>query len=161
MSTVFHPNFDKTLLEQSQTATRKGIDNSIPSALLENASRLSLWLGMCEEKLGPGLRLTITSGYRCPTLNSAVGGANNSYHKLALAADVVAVGVLMKPRDLAIGISQTMKEFKYDKLILEFDRWVHVQLPQKDQTPRFQCLTARRELTANGAGKVIYLNGFV
>lgn len=158
---IFHHNFSRELLEQSQTATRRGIDNRIPQALLKNASTLSLWLGACEERLGPGLRLTLTSGYRCPTLNAAVGGSNSSYHKLALAADVVAVGVSWTPKVLAEAMKTGMREIGYDKLILEFDRWVHVQLAQDGQAPRFECLTARRELAVNGAGRVIYLNGFV
>lgn len=35
-----------------------------------------------------GQPITITSGYRCPNVNSEVGGVKNSYHTLALAVDL-------------------------------------------------------------------------
>ena len=35
-----------------------------------------------------GCPITITSGYRCPEHNAAVGGAEHSYHLLGQAADI-------------------------------------------------------------------------
>lgn len=40
-----------------------------------------------------GKAVTITSGYRCPTHNKAVGGATNSYHVQGMAADIIVKGV--------------------------------------------------------------------
>ena len=41
----------------------------------------------------------VTSGYRCTTHNSAVGGAKESYHMRGMAADVFCEG--LAPKDLA------------------------------------------------------------
>ena len=40
-----------------------------------------------------GKPLRITSGYRCPTHNAAVGGVAKSQHVLGTAADVLAAGI--------------------------------------------------------------------
>lgn len=40
-----------------------------------------------------GEPVTVTSGCRCPAHNKAVGGANNSQHKLARAADIMVKNV--------------------------------------------------------------------
>jgi uncharacterized protein YcbK (DUF882 family) len=46
-----------------------------------------------------GKSITITSGYRCPTHNSRVGGATGSRHSKGQAADIVVEGV--KPAEVA------------------------------------------------------------
>lgn len=40
-----------------------------------------------------GKRVIVTSGYRTPEHNAAVGGHPNSYHKQGLAADIVVSGM--------------------------------------------------------------------
>lgn len=40
-----------------------------------------------------GLPIHITSGYRNPTHNAAVGGAKNSYHVKGMAADIIVTGM--------------------------------------------------------------------
>ena len=47
-------------------------------------------LDQLREKLG--LPLRITSGYRCVQHNRAIGGADNSFHKAGLAADIMCHG---------------------------------------------------------------------
>ncbi len=46
-----------------------------------------------------GKPITITSGYRCPAHNKAVGGAKESQHLLGKAADIVVKG--MSPATVA------------------------------------------------------------
>jgi zinc D-Ala-D-Ala carboxypeptidase len=67
----------------------------------------------------------ISSGYRCPALNKAVGGEATSFHLSGKAADIKVSGMnLRKVFDL---IRQSLK---YDKVIYEQDGgvyWIHVQ----------------------------------
>lgn len=74
--------------ERSETAQRLGINNKIPNGLISNLNRLIV------ETLNParktlGVPICVNSGYRHPKLNAAVGGAKNSYHMQARAADIV------------------------------------------------------------------------
>ncbi len=46
-----------------------------------------------------GRPVKITSGYRCPTRNKAVGGTSGSYHMKGMASDIVISGV--KPAEVA------------------------------------------------------------
>lgn len=65
-----------------------------------------------------GAKVTITSGYRCPTHNRNVGGATGSRHGKGQAADIVVAGVA--PRKVAaycesigikgIGLYETLKD---------------------------------------------------
>ena len=43
-------------------------------------------------ELAGGVPVAISSGYRCPGRNRAVGGARKSFHKRAMAADIRAKG---------------------------------------------------------------------
>jgi len=80
-------HFNLSEFERSSTASRLGIDNSIPEALIPNIKNL------CVQVLEP-LRahiqtpVLITSGYRCRRLNKAVGGIWNSQHLAGEAADI-------------------------------------------------------------------------
>lgn len=51
------------------------------------SSKLVNLLQILRDRLGKPV--TITSGYRCPTHNSNVGGAKNSYHMQGMAVDIV------------------------------------------------------------------------
>lgn len=66
--------------------TRKGVSNSCPpEALWENCIRPLLVLDEIRRRLGQPVR--ITSAYRSPVYNSAVGGEPMSYHKAFMALD--------------------------------------------------------------------------
>lgn len=78
-----------TLLEftRSHTASLRAMDNNPPNDVVHNLE----WL--CAQALDPlreaiGSPVVVTSGYRCPDLNTAVGGSPTSYHLLGLAADI-------------------------------------------------------------------------
>lgn len=82
------PNFSIHELTKSQTAKRLGIDNTPNATDMENLQRLAInVLQPAREVLG--MPLQITSGYRSPELNKAVGGAINSSHMRGEAADMV------------------------------------------------------------------------
>ena len=135
----------------SQTATRLGIDNTPTPEVIANLRRLAQTLLEPVRQM-IGVPLIVTSGYRSLLLNDKIGGAANSYHIRGCAADCVAPS-FGTPYDLAERI--VVAELPFDKLILEFGRWVHVQIPaSEDETPRRIVLTAKRE-----DGGIRYLPG--
>ena len=76
-------------LVKSATAERLAIDNTPPRAAQQMLTVL------VEQLLDPirrryGAPIIVTSGYRCPALNTAVGGVANSHHIVGCAADIVA-----------------------------------------------------------------------
>ena len=72
---------------RSQTASRKGIDNT-PTA--EDTRNMKM---LCQKILEPlrklyGKPIYISSGFRCSELNFAIGGSSNSQHMSGEAADL-------------------------------------------------------------------------
>lgn len=128
----FPPHIPRSELEASETAARRGIDNSIPDALIPNAIRIAWFLETLRAKLkdhfGKTMFIIITSGYRSPMLNTAVGGSYKSTHCRALAADVRVPG--MTPYRLACFIRDNMVEEGFDQVIHEFGSWVHIGLSE-------------------------------
>ena len=120
----------------SQTAMRKGIDNTPAPEIVRNLRRLA---GVLEEvRALLDAPVVISSGYRSPALNRAVGGAMNSAHMRGLAADLTvpdAGAVLQVARRIAAS------NIAYDQLILEYGSWVHVALADDGASPRRQDLS--------------------
>lgn len=111
-------------LTHSDTAKARGIDNSIPN----DEVRQNL-IALIQNVLDPvreahGSAISVNSGYRCPTLNSAVGGVSNSQHKTGQAADI-SVGSKTANKQLFQTIINSGVQF--DQLINEYGySWVHV-----------------------------------
>ena len=127
------PNFPLALLVRSETAEQQGIDNSPPPEAIENLKVLAAGLEQVQALLGHPL--DISSGYRCPALNAAVGGSTASQHVQGLAADFVCPN-FGPPLDVAraIGVSA----IAFDQCILEFGNWVHLSFSAQ---PRVRLLT--------------------
>ena len=142
-------NFSLNELTKSQTAERKGIDNT-PSA--EHQDNLK---SLCEMILQPirdhfGQVVSVSSGYRSPELCVAIGSSTNSQHAKGQASDFEIFGVSNK--ELADYIDQNLD---YDQLILEYWKesdpnsgWVHCSF--NTQGNRKQYLRAYKE---NGSTK--------
>lgn len=111
----------------SETADRKGIDNRLPKELLPNVRAL------VDKVLDPlreayGKSILVTSGYRCPVLNKAVGGSATSQHMSGQAADITA-GSRKENKRLFYLVQELGLDF--DQLIWEKGNstgpdWVHV-----------------------------------
>lgn len=114
-------NFSLAQLTFSETAEQKGIDNSPPPDVVGNLRRLANGLEAVQTLLG--MPLDISSGYRCPELNRAVGGSPTSQHTQGLAADFVCAD-FGTPLDIAATVRDSGIEF--DQCILEYGRWVHL-----------------------------------
>jgi hypothetical protein len=76
--------------------------------------------------------LRITSGYRCPGLNAAVGGSKTSAHMAGLAADVVPLEMDLRNAYTRLAHSG----LPMDQLIWELGRWIHIGAPTHAHSPR-------------------------
>lgn len=136
-------------LTASQTAMRRGINNTPNDEVIGNLTKLAETLEQVRALVDAPIN--ISSGYRSVPLNTAIGGSSSSAHCRGLAADFTVSGVGVK--ELAIMIRDSGIEF--DQLICEFDSWVHIGLSEGEY--RNQCLTARHGSHHNTQ----YLQGIV
>jgi zinc D-Ala-D-Ala carboxypeptidase len=140
----------------SNEAKRRGINNIPPREVIDRLTDL------CENVLEPirsnfATPVKISSGYRSPELNRAIGGSMNSQHVFGMAADFEITG--LDNCELAFWVADNIE---FDQLILEFhdhsvgpnDGWVHVSYDSGNN--RRQILTATYE-----GGKVVYHRGLV
>lgn len=117
------PHFTLKELLESDEAVRLDIDNTPTALIIENLKRLSSKLEEVRTLVGKPIR--VTSGYRCDILNRVVKGQPTSQHMVGCAADFKIKGVE------AHIIMQMIFEsdIEYDQLILEYDNWVHISIP--------------------------------
>ena len=101
-----------------------------------------------------GFPFVVTSGYRSPEVNAAIGGSATSAHCKGFAADFEVLG--MDNKELALWIRDNLK---FTQLILEFYKegipdsgWVHCAFDRNDL--KEQVLTATKV-----DGKTKYLVG--
>jgi zinc D-Ala-D-Ala carboxypeptidase len=108
---------------RSETADRRAIDNRLPKELLPNVQELvNNVLDPLREAYGKPI--TVTSGFRCPALNKAVGGSATSQHMSGQAADITA-GSREENRRLFYLVQELGLPF--DQLIDEKNySWIHV-----------------------------------
>jgi hypothetical protein len=119
----------------SQTAARAGIDNTIPTELLPNIKRVAGALEIVRGVLD--VPVLISSGYRCPALNSLVGGVPTSAHTRGLAADFTAPAF---GTPLQVARKLVEEGIVWDQLIYEFGTWVHLGLAITDDAARHEVL---------------------
>ncbi|MBP8975105.1 MAG: peptidase M15A [Bacteroidetes bacterium] len=121
----------------SQTAARLGIDNTPPEQAIENMQELCLHI---LDPLREALKkpIIISSGYRSPELNQAIGGSPTSQHCLGLAADIIVPQ--LHPEEVFNMVVES--DLPYDQVIEEFGQWTHLSYAT---VPRKQNLLARRE----------------
>ena len=127
-------------MTKSATAKRLGIDNTPSDKIKKN---LTLFI---EKILDPiredwGSPISVSSGYRCPELNKAVGGAKTSGHQYGFCADLQVKGDLRKFSNFVI---EWMKDhhMKWDELLFEKSgnvTWLHFCWIGKDGKQRMKC----------------------
>jgi zinc D-Ala-D-Ala carboxypeptidase len=123
----------------SQTADRIGASKSPPPAVLARLERTAQLLDVVRHALGQPI--LVSSGYRSPEVNKAVGGSPTSAHVLGYAVDFICPR-FGSPLVVARAISGNALLY-YDQLIHEYGRWVHISFD-----PRFR----RQDLTISGNG---------
>lgn len=123
-------NFSYEELTHSNVAERKGLKNR-PRTKEEEKKVIENLKALCMEVLQPlrdflGKPVVISSGYRCPELNKAVGGVRNSQHMKGEAADIH----VENTEHLLKIMHFIMDETDFDQVIWERNRagtqWVHV-----------------------------------
>ena len=137
MPRMLSPNFSLDEFIFSQTAARLGIDNTPDARILKNLQRLATTLEQIRGALG-NLPILISSGYRSPTLNRAIGGAPNSAHMDGLAVDFTC------PRFgsvLATARAVAKSQIVFDQVILEYGRWVHLGIAEDTEFARGELLS--------------------
>ena len=124
MPTRLTEHFTLEELVFSQIAARRGIDNTPTPTIIENLRTTAAVLERVRTLLGDK-PIRVSSGYRCPALNAAVGGSVNSAHMQGLAVDFTCAGY-GSVYEVASAIASSNLEF--DQLIYEFGTWVHLGL---------------------------------
>lgn len=122
MTHYLSTNFTADEFTHSQTAARLGIVNDLPVHLLEAAKNTAYGMEHVRKLLG-NKPILISSGYRSPKLNEAVGGSKQSQHCLAEAVDFTCP-LFGSPDDIIRAIVKS--NIMYDQVIREFGRWVHI-----------------------------------
>jgi hypothetical protein len=143
-------NFTLAEFTDSQTAARRGIHNvpSPHSQERQNIQRSAEIMERVRTILGDK-PILISSGYRSPQVNAAVGGSKNSAHMSGLAVDFSCPG-FGTPRHICKKLEPHMEELGIDQLIHEYDTWVHLGL-SADQ-PRHMAFTIDNKGMRNGFG---------
>ena len=139
-------NFSLNEFISSETALRRGIDNTPSAEVLANLKAL------CENIMQPlrdwyGKPINITSGYRSPALNRAIKGAANSDHMRGQAVDFT-----LPKEDYPKVFDWLRNNVQFTQIIDEFGfSWIHISYDAKNL--KKQALKAVKQ-----NGKTLYLN---
>lgn len=138
------PHFMLLEFTRSETATRRGIDNTPDHDALTNLFAIAALMERVRSLLGNKV-IHVSSGYRSPALNAAVGGSKTSDHMAGIACDFTCPR-FGSPLDICRAIKASGIEF--GQLIWE-GNWVHISVGTK-----------REVLVANfKGGKTTYTRG--
>jgi putative chitinase len=134
MGLTYHFTLEE--MTHSQAAARLGLDNTPPPDVLVQLRKTALGLEMVRALVQ--CPVVVSSGYRSPSVNQAVGGARSSQHMLGRAADITAPG-FGRAVDLVRAIVHS--PIPFDQCIWEFGSWCHISF---DDNPRRQALVIDR-----------------
>lgn len=136
-----HVSWDEAT--RSSTAIRLGIDNTPSEQIIETMKTTAQKVfEPLREMLGP---IRITSFFRCPDLNRAIGGSKTSQHMKGEAMDINGISVTNAMLfDTACGLAE------FDQIIWEFGdqnnpAWVHISYSSIHN--RKQILVAKKQGT--------------
>ena len=128
-------------LTASAEARKMGIDNTpTPDAMTNLGELVEAVLDPLREKYGYPIH--VSSGYRCPRLNRAVGGEKTSQHMTGEAADIY----VTRPKEMAELFALIYYTLPFDQLIWERGNdeapaWIHVSY--RDGNNRRECLRTK------------------
>lgn len=123
-------NFTVEEATRSNKAIALKINNSLPTEKLDAAKYFA------QNILQPirtriGFMFNVSSWYRCPALNTAVGGKDTSAHLSAMAVDFVIDGHTVLESYNLVLVALKDLHIQFDQLIIEHNtktgaRWVHL-----------------------------------
>lgn len=118
--------FELTEFLKSEEALNRKIDNSPTFEIVDHLEELISKL-LEPMRKAYGKPLTISSGYRCPKLNQAVGGVTTSAHKVGYAADIKVKDI----ENLFNFVTEWVKAngIMFDQIFIETkgsSKWLHV-----------------------------------
>jgi len=148
--TQLTPHFTLEEFTFSQTASRKGIDNTPDNSRYNVTDNLhTLARGMEDVRTLLGTPIHVSSGYRCLKLNAVLGSKSTSQHVKGLACDFTSsrYGTVA---DIILAIVSS--DIPYDQVIEEFGSWIHISFPEDGVPPR------KLALIINSNGAMIYSN---
>lgn len=126
--TPLSPHFTKEEATHSQTAARLNIDNAIPDDILPHVISAAVGLELVRRELNSHA-IIVSSWYRCPELNKAVGSKPTSAHTSGYAIDFTCP-TSGSPAQIVAALVRSKVPF--DQLIQEFYEpgktggWVHI-----------------------------------
>lgn len=134
-------HFNLAEVNVSETASRLGIDNSVPSHLTDTLKFTAAGMERVRAALGNN-PVSINSWYRCLLLNRALNSKDTSQHRKGEAVDFICP-TYGSPVEIVKTLVQLQPLIRYDQLILEHT-WVHISF---SHSPRSQILS----LLSNGS----------
>ena len=117
-------------LEELTTTDHRELSNEPNESETENLKRLATFLEQVKTVLG-GKPIMVNSAFRSKEVNDAVGSKDTSQHRIGCAADIRVPG--MTPDEVVKAVIAS--GLNYDQIIREFDRWTHISIPNKKETP--------------------------
>ena len=144
-------NFSRAEIEHSNTAKRLGISNEMSDKHLENMQRvIDNLIQPMRDAIGP---IRISSGYRSPKLNKAIGGSSRSQHSKGEALDLQ-FWEKGKMNNKVIYDWVLESGVEFDQMINEFDcSWIHISLKSREN--RGQVLEAYKDEKGKTAYKLV------
>lgn len=128
--------FTQKELIASTEAYKRKIDNTPGEE--EKAHLEELIEFMDDIRSAWGSAIIVTSGYRCPELNEAVGGAKKSAHQTGYAVDCVPAN--NKKKEFFEFCKEYLKDRDFDEILLERNSrgsiWCHIALKSIDGKQR-------------------------
>jgi zinc D-Ala-D-Ala carboxypeptidase len=145
LSRQLSPHFQLWELIHSQHQT---IDNTPSDEVLARLENLCVYLEKIRGAFGP---MRVTSGYRCPALNVAIGGVVDSAHTFGCAADIFPLDPLVSVGRMVMWIAASSLD--YDQVIDEGTNtgsWCHFGMlrPGFEPLPRREALVMRNGVYA-------------
>lgn len=135
---------------QSTTAIKKKINNNPTQTIKLHLTELvdtlldplrEKWAEYCQQKGLGKASLIVSSGYRCPALNSAVGGVSTSAHLYGYGADIVPANGKQTEFEKFVSTIFVKSGVKFDQIIIEkskSSRWIHFGLKNMAGKQRMQ-----------------------